>query len=193
MRKYYMRSKGVVRLIVFLLVLQIALGIMALESPALETRADWFVPLTLPSLPLIVVIAVYVMVPLRIAKQVEANEQLSSQTFWIADSDQVMIRNAVTETKLDWAVFSEVIEFQEYYLFLHAANRRVFNFVPKRAFESQSQEAAFRKVFEEKLGEPKETIATTWQPTMLIRGSFALLVLSTLAWLAFLAWRIAVY
>jgi YcxB-like protein len=50
------------------------------------------------------------------------------------------------ESKLAWTLYTKVVEDSNQYLLIYGRELRMMTMVPKRAFESQTQEAAFREL-----------------------------------------------
>ncbi len=90
--------------------------------------------------------------PLRMGRQIEKNERFTAETTWELGEDQIVIKNKFSETKMDWGSFQKVVETGDYYLLIYATSKNMFQFIPKRAFESQEQETNFRELLKRKLG-----------------------------------------
>jgi len=71
---------------------------------------------------------------------------------WILDDDHIRIDASLSKSETAWNVFSKVMETKEDYLLVYAMNKRVFQFIPKRAFETPQQEADFRRYVEKGIG-----------------------------------------
>jgi hypothetical protein len=82
-------------------------------------------------------------IPLNVGCQVGRNERFSCQTLWQVDEQQVAIRTKFAETACDWGTFGRALETKEAFLLVYAANKQMFQVVPKRAFDTPAQEAVF--------------------------------------------------
>jgi hypothetical protein len=74
------------------------------------------------------------------------------QVTWVIDDNRVKIDSSQMKSETDWQVFSKAMETKGYYFLIYTMNKRVFQFVPKRAFESPQQEADFRRYVEKNIG-----------------------------------------
>jgi hypothetical protein len=85
-----------------------------------------------------------VLAPMLLGRRVRRNERLRAEMFWQVNDEHILVKNKFAETKFDWGTFHKVLETKRYYLFIYSVNKRMFQIVPKRAFESSEQETAFR-------------------------------------------------
>ena len=138
------------------IVMGIFFGITALDPSNLTSNKYWYSPYALQFIPLLLYWAILFFVPMlnrmEIRSQYESNEQLTNQVSWCLDDDQIITKTKISEMRLDWSVYSKVIEFGPYYLLLQSGNKRSLSFLPKRSFESPDQEMEFRKLVERKIG-----------------------------------------
>ncbi len=88
----------------------------------------------------------------QMLNQINKIPQLLSPCTWEFDELQITSKNEVTEYKWKWVIFNQVIESENYYLFVYTVSNRFFNFIPKRAFISPEQDETFRSLVEQKLG-----------------------------------------
>lgn len=95
-------------------------------------------------------LSVFFLGPANVADKVAKDERLSSEMTWEVDENMavVCIRNA--DTNCDWSTFSTVYETSEYFLITYAKDRNMFQLVPKRAFKTADQLAAFRTLLEQR-------------------------------------------
>jgi len=119
------------------------LGLFMLDQMPL----GWLFLLPLPLC--ILYIAVYL--PMMWSRQARRTPKMMAEMSWQVDDQQVVIRNAQQETRMDWAKWERCVELERYFLFFLAENKRMFQFVPKRAFQSPEQLAAFRELVSRKL------------------------------------------
>jgi len=81
---------------------------------------------------------------MRIGAQVQQSEnRILDEVQWLLDDTQIIIKDPHTELRVDWGTFRELVELKDYYLLVHTVNKNMFNFIPKRVFESADQEQAF--------------------------------------------------
>lgn len=159
-------------------------GGATLNSAALGPRADWYAPFVLPALPLVAAVAIIFFVPgnqrRRLETQIQASPQLRSPVVWVLDEARVIQRTPLAEGKLAWNFFQKAIVTDQFYLLIHAANKQMFSFVPKRAFTESATETAFRALVEQKLGPCETRPRHTWQRWLVNGLGLAWLSLTTL-------------
>jgi hypothetical protein len=90
--------------------------------------------------------------PFMSARQARKNPDNFAPVTWEVDDGHFRIQSARAKTELAWEVFNKVLETKRYYLLVYAVNKRVFQFVPKQAFESSELETAFRRYVEAHIG-----------------------------------------
>ncbi len=98
--------------------------------------------------PFLIMLAIFgvfgILVPMRIGAQVQQSEnRILDEVQWLLDDTQIIIKDPHTELRVDWGTFRELVELKDYYLLVHTVNKNMFNFIPKRVFESADQEQAF--------------------------------------------------
>jgi hypothetical protein len=71
---------------------------------------------------------------------------------YVLDDEHIRIDSSLTKSETAWNIFSKAIETKEYYLLVHTMNKRMIQFIPKRAFETPQQEADFRRYVEKNIG-----------------------------------------
>jgi hypothetical protein len=97
-------------------------------------------------LPAFMVLYTFVLSPMLIARRVRKHERLRTEVTWQFSDVDVLMSNKYSEVRIDWGTFQTVRETKEYYLLAYTVNKRVHQFIPKRAFESEEQEEAFREL-----------------------------------------------
>jgi YcxB-like protein len=127
-----------------LLVLQIA---QRREILAASTLPALFIPLLIFSSPWLIY---FVVTPLTMRSQVNKNERLRSETFGQADERGVVLRNQHSETRMDWGTFARVIETKTQFLLPMSTNERMYQVIPKRAFDSEQSLIAFQALLMKK-------------------------------------------
>jgi hypothetical protein len=129
------------------------------------------------------------------AKKASKQSQLLHSTTFGLDDENIYVATQLTESKLNWSVFNKVVETDLYYLFIYAVNKNMFQFLPKRAFASQTQEESVRLLIEQKLGKIEDIHKGVkgWKLSLLIFFAFiavlvlfGLMFLVTILWTAFL-------
>ena len=125
-------------------------------------RGDWSTPyIALFTFPLCATIILFFMryfYDRQIGKQVKTSTQFISPVSWQMDDTQIIVKTDFSETKMNWNMFQKTIEYERFYLLVQTANKRCFNIVPKRVFESTAQEESFRALIEQKLGKIQNDI-----------------------------------
>ncbi len=82
-----------------------------------------------------------------VGRRAKGNEQLLAQTGWEVDDLQLHVSNQFVDAKYEWGFFQGLIEDKEYFYLRHSSNKRLYNFIPKRAFTSAGEMQAFRELF----------------------------------------------
>jgi hypothetical protein len=95
--------------------------------------------------------------PYLTGRKVQKHERLREEMTYYLDDHEVRIIGEKSELKLDWGAYRNTIEVKHHYLLVHRVNKQMFQFIPRRAFESEEQEAAFRRLVEQHLGKIKST------------------------------------
>jgi hypothetical protein len=90
--------------------------------------------------------------PYLAGQQIKKYEDKIGQTTCVVDDDHVQVNSLQTKNEMKWTFFSKAMESKRYYFLVHAMNKRMFHFIPKRAFESPQQEADFRRYVEKNIG-----------------------------------------
>ena len=147
-RAFFLCDAGFKRTLVIMGIVELLIVVAALAGNLGDGLLLWLLALAMPAL----LVYLWVILPLNTGRQIEKNERFMSETTWELGEDQVLIKNKFSETKMDWGSFQKVVETGDYYLLVYTANKRMFQFIPKRAFESQEHAAAFREVLRQKLG-----------------------------------------
>ena len=93
----------------------------------------------------------YFLMPAALAQQMQNDRQLSAETTCQVNDQGVTLKNQFTETKYNWDIFKRAVETESHYLLYYSMNRRMIQILPKRAFESSEQEAAFRELLTRKI------------------------------------------
>ncbi len=89
--------------------------------------------------------------PNRIGKQVTGNPVYLSEVTWRVYERGLRITNREEEIELPWDEIMGVREITDHYLIFQKSNPRIFQFIPKRAFENPEQEEAFREWLQQHL------------------------------------------
>ncbi len=128
-----------------------SIPIMLVQGAPALTPA-YLLPLFVASLPLAVPWMVfYVVLPLRLRRQVARNERLRCETFGLADDRGLLLRHRYGEVKLDWDVFATFVETRKHFMLPRTADELLYQVIPKRGFESAQAVAAFRELLRRKL------------------------------------------
>ncbi len=84
-----------------------------------------------------------------VGRRAKGNEQLLAETTWEVNDAQLRVSNQFVEAKYEWGFFQGLVENKEYFYLRHSSNKRLYNFIPKRAFTSPAQMQEFRELFKE--------------------------------------------
>lgn len=104
-----------------------------------------------------ILLGLLVVNPMIVGNMVRKNERLRAPVAWEMSDENIVIRSGdFAETKQDWGMFREAAALKDYYLLGYIINKRAYQFIPKRAFESPEHEAAFRAMVEAHLGAIKK-------------------------------------
>ncbi len=147
-RAFYFSDAGFKRALVIMGVVELLLVVAAFAGNLGDGPLPWLFVLGLLAFP----VYLLVILPINMGRQIEKNERFTAETTWELGEDQVSIKNKFSETKTDWGSFQKMVRTDDYYLLIYATNKRMFQIIPKRAFESQEQETAFREFVKQKLG-----------------------------------------
>ncbi len=96
------------------------------------------------------VVLIFLVYPWRVGNRAKKNDRMTAETIWEASENQILIKSAQTEAKTDWGNFKKAIENDEF-IFLKSSTANLYQFIPKRAFESPAQLEAFRALVKSKL------------------------------------------
>jgi hypothetical protein len=107
-------------------------------------------------LPVLILIMLFFFLPamsgFSTAKRVSKQPQLLQNSTYEFDEEIIQIINELSESKMHWGVFDKALESDGYYYLIYVTNKNMFQFIPKRIFESTAQESDFRQLVEQKLG-----------------------------------------
>lgn len=123
----------------------------------------------------IVLISLLFIGPLRVANKVEKDERLHSPVQYECSDEQIHFKDQFSELKTDWASYQQYIESKELFLLIYTANKNMFQIIPKRAFKSPDDEAAFRDLLLSKKIKRKSSPFKLQMNPWLIIGSIALI------------------
>lgn len=101
------------------------------------------IPLAIP--------AVILLIPLILAWRVSRQPMLQTQTTYEFGEDAIVVKDAHSELKQKWGNYHKALATRDYYLLVFTVNKGAVRFIPRRAFESQEQENAFRELLARKL------------------------------------------
>lgn len=118
-----------------------------LINPTTETFIGMIISVLLTLLIVIIILFNPYMLAQRLRKSLEA----SGENVYEFTDDFVSIKDSTTELTQQWSVYSKAIATDDYYILTFTLNRIAGRFIPRRAFESSEQEAAFRELLARKL------------------------------------------
>jgi hypothetical protein len=105
--------------------------------------------------------------------------QLTSPVTYEFDDEKLYISNPKAEAKYDWSVFGKALEDDRYYFLTYVTNKNVFQYIPKKAFASSSQEAEVRSVIVSRIGQIKhlQKGLTGWKLSLVALAVLAFIVI----------------
>lgn len=121
------------------------------------------------------VIFLFFVNPITVGDQVEKNERLQSETTWEVSEEGVAISTPYAQSKFDWGTLGTVYETGDQFLLAYSANKRMFQILPKRAFESREQVDDFRSLAARKVG-PVLKAPTVNLPSPSKRTTYVILI-----------------
>jgi hypothetical protein len=83
-------------------------------------------------------------VPLQWKQQARGRPKMLAETTWTVDEQQAVVANAFHETRTEWSGWRACAETGGYFILTLSTNKRLVQFIPKRAFASAEEMAAFR-------------------------------------------------
>jgi hypothetical protein len=78
------------------------------------------------------------------AGRITQDKEFDRETIWSIQPDGIALLSGSSRRKLKWEKFRDFLEAGSFFLLLRADDRRIFQIIPKRAFESTEQLDAFR-------------------------------------------------
>jgi hypothetical protein len=148
-RAIHMSNRQLWPILVAVVLVELCLLSAVLGRRLGDSPLNWMFVLPVP----LAVVYIFVWGPINLGRQIEKNERLTCEMTWQVDDNQILAKNKFAETKMDWGTFQRFIETKDYYYLVYTINKRMFQFVPKRAFESKEQEAAFREMLKQNIKE----------------------------------------
>lgn len=122
--------------------IMLAGGIAHLVTSGQPTLMSFFLLL----FPLVLAAYLWLGWPLSVGRRVRRDRRLRSLTTCQVGDEYLVTRNVLGESCLEWAAFHRLVETRAHLLLVFDINRRTFIIVPRRAFASAEQEAAFRDI-----------------------------------------------
>lgn len=157
-----------------LLVLLILAGILGLIRNGIEPSILIFVVLATVGL-----VYSYFISPAIATSTITQNAEWSSAYDWSVSEEDIVINSRAVEGKIGWGLFQDFIETRDYYLLLHAENKKSFQIIPKRVFKSTDQEGGFRQLLKAKFEKQRKPFLA--RNRLLIVILFVLVVVNVFA------------
>jgi hypothetical protein len=142
-------AKGFLAFVSIILVLIVALSIFKVGLRGLSHLWGYIVPVLILSL---LIFLAPSLSGWAMARKVSKQPQLSQPVTYEIGDEKIRIMSSLSESILDWRLFSKVFETEEHYLLVYVTNKNMFQFLAKRTFESKIQENEVRSLIEQKLG-----------------------------------------
>jgi hypothetical protein len=143
MWQYYMNSWWISIPLVGSCLFIILFIVLLVFFPGVIQTKDNFEIFFCPIFPL-VILGVFLFAPLSAARKLQQDEKLFSRAEYEFSEEQIIIRNAFTETKNTWSMYAKVLETKTHFLLFFSINKNMFNYIPKRAFSSEAELTDFR-------------------------------------------------
>ncbi len=124
--------------------------IASLFIPGFDPR---FWPMAV-AIPIFITLAV-VWPAYSVGQRAKGNERMLAPITWELSDTGLRMTNGFTEAKYDWGSFQALVEKKDYFLLRHTTNQRLYNFIPKRAFSSAEQMAAFGEMVDRHIARSK--------------------------------------
>ena len=124
-----------------LLVLMILGGVLGLMLNGIEPSILIFVVLALVAL-----VYSYFIGPVTAASTITQNADWTSEYDWSVSQEDIVISSRSAKAQPGWGLFQNFIETREYFLLIHSENKKSFQIIPKRVFQSPTEEAGFREL-----------------------------------------------
>lgn len=104
------------------------------------------------------------------ARSLSNKKQATLPITYEFDDEEIVVRSAVAEGKYSWAMFNKAYENKQYLMFGYSVNKKMVQFIPRRAFDSREHESTIRAVVGRKLGEIEniEKGLTGWKLSLVI-------------------------
>jgi hypothetical protein len=112
----------------------------------------------------------YIIQPFITERRAKKNNRMLSPVAWELDQNNLKFKTAFAESQMDWGTFGKVIESRQYFLLIYSFNKRMFTFLPKRAFTLPEQEGAFRALLKGYIREYRDatTGVPSWLPALIV-------------------------
>ena len=140
MYAFYLADKRTWLTMMILILLVVCGSAAMLFSGSYNQPVFWILPIFL----LLGLAYIYILSPFLVGVRVNRNTKLQSETMGIATPEHLALKNANVDSKLGWDNFGKAVETRDYFLLIYGTNRRMFQFIPKRAFAGEEQLDAFR-------------------------------------------------
>lgn len=95
--------------------------------------------------------SILILNPYLISRRLMKNTHHGTITYKV-NPDRLHVTSSQIDNRVDWSTFNKAMETKRYYFLVLAANRSLFEFVPKRTFTSPHQEAQFRDYVTQLIG-----------------------------------------
>ena len=140
MYAFYLSDKRTWIAVILLFLLILCSGLITILFGNFDQSLAWIVPFVL----LLGVVYIYIVSPYLVGMRVGRNPKLQSETSGTATAEQLALQNTNIDSKMSWDNFIRSVETRHYFLLIYGINKRMFQFIPKRAFESEEKIDAFR-------------------------------------------------
>jgi len=130
--------------------LLILLSMFAFYLEKISSSRNLFVLLLPPISLLVFAILGFLVRPWQAGNRAKKTERMVAEVTWEVTDEFIILKSTHTEAKTDWANFKKAFENDGFFFFnLSAVN--MYQFIPKRAFESPAQMEAFRTLVKTKI------------------------------------------
>ncbi len=95
---------------------------------------------------------IFILYPAMLGWLAKKSMQVNGETTLVMDQDHILEKTKIAESKIEWSILGRMYEIRDYFIFSSSVNKSSHTVIPKRAFVSEEQLAAFRNLVIEKTG-----------------------------------------
>jgi hypothetical protein len=133
----------------FLVALAIVIGILPVFIEMNEGAILWnwlFIAVIILSM-----LFEYILHPILSTQRLEKTERIPVEMTLFADGSGIDSASKLGRARTAWSEFGGIQETDDYYFLVHTGASQLIEIIPRRAFESEEQERAFREMAEKQI------------------------------------------